>query len=134
VRYDLAMTAKLARDRVFAVGWAAAFLISSYLEYGTIVKIRSVGLTGPRAPVPPLQTALHVLMALAALALMLVFRSRLERIMLVTAAAASASTALYGFGGRSDMLSGFRLLSHLAAYALIMVVSVRRVGRLRRRV
>jgi hypothetical protein len=43
-----------------------------------------------------------------------------ERIALLTAAVAASSTALYVIGLRSAELSAFRLLSHLAAYALVM--------------
>jgi hypothetical protein len=106
-----------------ALSWAAAFLVSAFLEGETVVTVVRVGLFGTRPPLTVFQTVLHVLIALLALALWPLFRGRLERITLVIAAAASSSTALYGIGLRSAGLSAFRLLSHLCVYALITAVA-----------
>lgn len=87
-----------------------------------------VGLFGLRPPLSVFHTFLRILIAVVALALLYVFRCLLERIALLTAAAAASSTALYGIGLRSAGLSAFRFLSHLAAYALVMVVAGRKVA------
>jgi len=52
----------------------------------------------------------------------------LERVTLLMGAAAAGSSALYGLGLRSAALSAFRLLSHLAAYALAMIVAGRMIA------
>ena len=118
-----------AAHRLSLLAGATVFVVAGFLAADTVATIRRVGLTGTRPPLPVLQTILRVLIAFAAPALWRVFHDSLERLALLIAAAAAASTALYGFGLRSAGLSAFRLLSHLAAYALIMLVAGRRAGR-----
>lgn len=117
----------VAKIRLTALVWAAVFLVSGFLEAGTIGTVQRIGLFGTRRPLPLVQTIIHVLIAIAALVLSCVFRAALERVTLLIAAAAAGSTALYGFGLRSSGLSAFRLLSHLAVYALLMFVAGRGV-------
>jgi hypothetical protein len=109
-----------------ALVWVVFFLVSGFLGADTVATMTRVGLFGLRPPLSLLQTVLRIVIVVVALALLSVLRSRLERIALLIGAAAS-STALYGVGLRSAGLSAFRLLSHLAAYALIMVVAGRNV-------
>ena len=123
------MTENVAGNRLIALAWGAVFLISEFLAIQTITTMQRVGLVGARPPVPVLQAVIRILIAIVALALWYVFRNVLERIALLTAAAAASSTALYGFGLRSPGLSAFRLLSHLVAYALVMLVVGRMVTR-----
>jgi hypothetical protein len=111
-----------------AVGWAAIFIACGYLGFGTVGTLRRVGLFGARPPLSMLNAVWHIVIAIRAVALLFVFRGALERVALLIAASASSSTALYGFGLRSSTLSGFRLLSHFAAYALIMIVALRRIA------
>jgi hypothetical protein len=106
-----------------AAAWAAVFLVSGFLGSDTVVTMTHVGLFGLRPPLSVFHTVLRILIAVAALALLFAFQNRVERIALLLAAAAASSTALYGVGLRSAGLSAFRLLSHLAAYALIMFVA-----------
>ena len=117
------MAYNVARHRLAALAWAAVFLITGFLEGETLGTIDHVGLFGTRPPLPPAQTALRILIAAGALGLLFVFRSALERVTLLAAAAAASSTALYGLGYRAAGLSAFRLLSHVAAYGLIMVAA-----------
>lgn len=63
-----------------------------------------------------------------ALGLLPLLRSALDRVTLVIAATAASSTALYASGYRSAGLSAFRLLSHLAAYSLVMIVASRKAA------
>ena len=86
-----------------------------------------VGLTGDRPPLPVVQTCVRIAIVIGSLLLVRVFRPALERTVLLTAAAAAGSSALFGFGLRSPALSAFRLLSHLAAFLLAMVACARRV-------
>src|SRR5215469_2623074 len=116
-----------AKTWLTALVWAVFFLVSGFLGAGTVATMTRVGLFGLRPPLSLLQTVLRIVIVVVALALLSVLRSRLERIALLIAAAAASSTALYGVGLRSAGLSAFRLLSHLAAYALIMVVAGRNV-------
>ena len=111
-----------------ASAWVAVFLVAGLLAGGTIFTMTRVGLFGPRPPLSVFHTAIRILIAVIALALLSVFQDHLERIALLMAAAAASSTALYGLGMRSAGLSAFRLLSHLAAYTLIMFVAGRKVA------
>lgn len=115
------------RNRLAITAWVAIFLACGFLAGETVATIRRVGLTGARPPLPAVHTALRVLIMVVALALVFVFRRTFERVALIAAAAAAASTALYGFGLRSAGLSAFRLLSHVAAYVLLMLVAGRRI-------
>jgi hypothetical protein len=117
-----------ARKRLITVACAAVFLVSGFLGGDTVVTMTRVGLFGQRPPPSVFHTALRILIAVVAVALLYVFQGRIDRISLLIAAAAASSTALYGIGVRSDALSAFRLLSHLAAYALIMFVAGRNVA------
>jgi hypothetical protein len=119
------MTDKLARNRLAALAWLAVFLVSGFLEVETVATILRVGLVGERPPLSITQTLLRILIAVVALVLLYAVHRILERIALLMAAAAAASTALYGFGVRSAGLSAFRLLSHLAVYVLIVFVAGR---------
>jgi len=116
------------RKQLTALAWTAVFLVSGFLGGDTVATMMRVGLFGLRPPLPVFHTVLRVLIAVLALALLYVFKGLLERIALVMAAAAASSTALYGIGLRSPGLSAFRLLSHLAAYALVMFVAGRKVA------
>jgi hypothetical protein len=122
------MADHIARHRLTALAWVAVFLISGFLAGETIETMRHVGLFGTRPPLPMAQTILRILIIAVALGLLCVFRSALDRMTLLAAAAAAGSTALYGLGYRSAGLSAFRLLSHLAAYALAMVVASRKAA------
>jgi len=122
------MADNIARHRLTALAWVAVFLISGFLASETIETMRRVGLFGTSPPLPVAQTVLRVLIVGVALGLLCVFRSALERMTLLVAAAAAGSTALHGLGYKSAGLSAFRLLSHVAAYALVMVVASRKVA------
>jgi len=126
------MADNITRHRLTALAWAAVFLISGFLARETIETMRHVGLFGTRTPLPVAQTVVRILMIAVALGLLCVFRSALDRVALLVVAAAAGSTALYGFGYRSAGLSAFRLLSHLAAYALVMVIASWKVAAKRR--
>jgi hypothetical protein len=126
------MADNIARHRLTALGWVAVFLISGFLACETIETMLRVGLFGTRPPLPVAQTALRILIIAVALGFLCFFRSALDRMMLLVVAAAAGSTALYGLGYRSAGLSAFRLLSHLAAYALVMVVASRKAAAARR--
>jgi hypothetical protein len=126
------MADKIARRRLTALAWAAVFLISAVLASETIGTMQHVGLFGTRPPLPVAQTVLRILIIAAALGLLCVFRSTLRRLTLLVVVAAAGSTAIYGIGYRSAGLSAFRLLSHVAAYALVMVVAGREVAAARR--
>ena len=126
------MADNIARHRLTALAWVAVFLISGFLASGTIETMRHVGLFGTRPPLPVAQTVLRILIIAIALGLLCVFRNAVDRMTLLVVAAAAGSTALYGLGYRSAGLSAFRLLSHLAAYALAMVVASRKVAAARR--
>jgi hypothetical protein len=126
------MTDKIARNRITALASAVFFLVSGFLAGDTVATMQRVGLVGARPPLSMMHTVLRILIVVVALALLYVFHSVLERIALLMVAAAAGSTALYGFGLRSAGLSAFRLLSHLAAYALVMFVAGRMVAIARR--
>ena len=79
------------------------------------------------------QAILRILIGAVLLLLLRVFESALARTSLLIAAAAAGSTALYGFGFRSAGLSAFRLLSHLAAYALFTYVAAAKLAVSRRK-
>jgi hypothetical protein len=115
------------RNQLTGLFWLAVFLVSGFLTGDTILTMQRIGLFGARPPVPPVQTALRLLITVGTLSLLGRFRATLERITLVAAAAAATSTALYGFGLQSHALSAFRLISHLIAYALILFVAGQRV-------
>src|ERR1700722_1212641 len=114
------MTENIARARLTGVAWAAVLLVSGFMEAETVATMRRVGLFGARPPLSLTHTAIRILIVIVALALLYVFRRVLDRIALLIAAAAAGSSALYGFGLRSAALSAFRVLSHFAAYALVM--------------
>lgn len=79
----------------------------------------------PRPPLSLQQTALRVLIVIAASVALWIRRDPLERATLVcTIVAAGASTA-FGFGVRSIAVDVTRLLFHLVAYTLGAVVCVR---------
>jgi hypothetical protein len=117
------MTEKITKNRLKALAWAVVFMSTGFLECGTVATLQRIGLVGARPPLSAVQTAIRVLIAIVALALLFVFHRAFHRIALLVAAAAATSTALYGLGLRSAWLSAFRLLSHLTAYFLIMLVS-----------
>jgi hypothetical protein len=116
------------RKLLTALAWVAVFLVSGFLGGGTVATMTRVGLFGLRPPLSVFHTVLRILIAVVALALLYVFKGLLERVALLTAAAAASSTALYGIGLRSPGLLAFRLISHLAAYALVMFVAGRSVA------
>lgn len=122
------MADKIIRLRFTVVAWVAAFVISGFLGSETVQTLRRHGLFGTRPPLSMTQTVLHILIMAVPLVLLSFFRSFLDRMTLLVAAAAAGSTALYGLGYRSAELSAFRLLSHLTAYAFIMVVASRKVA------
>jgi hypothetical protein len=117
------MTGAPARNWLIALAWAIVLVVAGILEGETVATIERVGLVGARPPLPALQTGLRVAILIVVLILVRKFRRTLERVTLLVAAAAAGSTALYGIGLRSAWLSAFRLLSHLAAYALIMFLA-----------
>ena len=119
------MPHKFAKHRIATAGWVAVFLVAAFLAGDTVTTIGRMGLIGARPPLSLPQTILRMVIVVVTLALCSVFHSILERITLGIAAAAAASSALYGFGVRSAGLSAFRLVSHLIAYALIMYVAGR---------
>ena len=108
------------------------FLTSGFLASETIETMRHIGLFGTRPSLPVAQTVLRILIVAVALGLLCAFRSALDQMTLLVVAAAAGSTTLYGLGYRSAGLSAFRLLSHLAAYALLRVVASRTVAAARR--
>ena|SRR5215469_7071510 len=122
------MSDKNTRKALTRLAWVAVFLLSGFLGGDTVVTMTRVGLFGLRPPLSIFHTVLRILIVVLALALLYVFQGRLERITLLIAAAAASSTALYGIGLRSAGLSAFRLLSHLAGYALIMAVAGRKIA------
>lgn len=126
------MVDNIARRRFIALAWVAVFLISGSLAGETIETLRRVGLFGTRPSLPMTQTVLRILILAVALGLLRFSRSVLDLLTLLVVAAAAGSTALYGLGYRSSVLSAFRLLSHLAAYVLVMVVASRKVAATRR--
>jgi hypothetical protein len=113
--------------RFTPLAWIVVFLVSGLLECDQVATIQRVGLFGVRPPLSVAHTVLRVLIVIASIALLYVFHSALQRIALLTATAAAGSSALYGFGLRSAGLSAFRLLSHLLAYALVMLVAGRMI-------
>jgi hypothetical protein len=127
------MADNIARHRLTALAWVAVFLISGFLANETIETMRHVGLFGTRPPLPVAQTVLRILIIAVALGSCAFFQSALDRMTLLVVAGAAGSTAIYGLGYRSAGLSAFRLLSHLAAYALVMVVASRKVAAARRK-
>jgi hypothetical protein len=122
------MTENIARSRLTALAGVSVFLLGGFLEADTVATMRRVGLFGARPPLSLTHTAIRILIVIVALALLYVFRRVLDRIALLIAAAAAGSSALYGFGLRSAALSAFRVLSHFAAYALVMFVAARIVA------
>ena len=128
------MADSIAMRRLIAVGWVALVLISGLLAGETIETLRRVGLFGARPPLPAAQTVVRILIMAAALGLLRKFRSALDRTTLLLVAVAGGSTAIFGLGYRSAGLSAFRLLSHVAAYALVMVVASRKAAAARRQV
>lgn len=126
------MADNVARLRFTALVCVAVFLVSGFLASETIGTMQRVGLFGTRPPLPVTQTVLRFLIVVVALGLLWFSRSVLDRVTLFVAAAAAGSTALYGLGYRSTALSAFRLLLHLAAYALVMVVASRKFAAARR--
>jgi len=111
------------RKRLTTLAWTTVFLVAGFLGGDTVATIMPVGLFGLRPPLSLVHTVLRILIVILALALLYVFNGLLERIALVMAAAAASSSALYGIGLRSAGLSAFRLLSHLAAFTLVMFVA-----------
>jgi hypothetical protein len=87
------MADNIARHRLTALGWVAVFLISGFLACETIETMLRVGLFGTRPPLPVPQTVLRILIIAVALRLLRIFRSALDRMALLVAAAAG-STAL----------------------------------------
>jgi hypothetical protein len=122
----------IARHRFTALAWIAVFLFTVFLESETIETMRRVGLFGTRPPLRVTQTVIRLLIFVVAMGLVRFFRDVLDRMALLMVAAAAGSTALYGLGYRSAGLSAFRLLSHLAAYGLVMVFAGRRIATARR--
>lgn len=116
-----------ARVVVNRLTWVAALGAAGFLAIDTVVTIARVGLVGARPPLSVLQTVLRIAIVAVALGLLGIRRNTLERITLLTGAAAAGSSALFGFGLRSPGLLAFRLLSHLAAYSLVMVVAARMI-------
>jgi hypothetical protein len=126
-------------DRLTWLAWVAVLIASGLLAADTAFAIQRIGLTGTRPALSVLQTGFRIALVVGALGLFPAFRHRWERITLLMGAAAAGSSALYGLGLRSPALSAFRLLSHLAAYALAIIVAGRMIAvtcvnrRLRRR-
>ena len=114
-------------DRLIRLGWVAVLVASGVLAVDAALAIWRIGLTGTRPELSVLQTGLRIAIVVGALGLLSICRTNLERVTLLTGAAAAGSSALYGLGLRSPALSAFRLLSHLAAYALAMIVAGRMV-------
>jgi hypothetical protein len=112
-------------DRLPALFWVLVFAAAALLTIDTATTIVNVGLIGDRSPLSVSQTGLRIALMVSALGLMFVRRNRLERITLLSGAAAAGSSAIYGFGLRSAGLSAFRLLSHLILYALATLVAGR---------
>jgi hypothetical protein len=115
-------------DRLTLLAWVAVLIASGVLAVDTALAIQRIGLTGTRPELSVLQTGLRIAIVVGALGLLSVCRNSLERITLLMGAAAAGSSALYGLGLRSPALSAFRLLSHLAAYALAMIVAGRMIA------
>lgn len=115
-------------DRWRLLAWGAVLIASGYLALDTALAIQRIGLTGTRPELSVLQAGLRIAIVVGALGLLSVCRNSLERVTLLMGAAAAGSSALYGFGLRSAALSAFRLLSHLAAYALAMIVAWRMIA------
>ena len=111
------------------MGWAVVFGLALFLELATVTTIARVGLTGDRPPLPAFQTGIRVVLGVGALVFVAIRRDVWERVTGVLGAAAAGSTTLYGFGLRSPALSEFRLLSHLALYALAAIVAARVLSR-----
>lgn len=115
-------------DRLTVLAWVAVLIASGLLAADTALAIQRIGLTGTRPELSVLQTGFRIAIVVGALGLLFVSRNRLERITLLMGGAAAGSSALHGLGLRSPALSAFRLLSHLAAYALAMIVSGRMIA------
>lgn len=108
-----------------ATAWVAIAAASLLLAVDTLRTIFDVGLFGERPPLSTPQTVLRLALIIAALALFVVRRHPLERTALALSVAAAGSSFLYGMGMRSPALAAFRLLSHLAMYALVAIASGR---------
>jgi hypothetical protein len=121
------------RDRAVLLGWIVILIASAWMAVGTMLQILEVGLFGQRPPLTAFDTALRIAIVAGAVTLLFVRRDLLERVTLVTGAAAAGSSALFGFGVRSPGLSAFRLLSHLAAYTLATIAAGRSAAAAARR-
>jgi hypothetical protein len=115
-------------DRLTLLAWVAVLIVSGFLAVDTALAIQRIGLTGTRPELSVLQTGLRIAIVVGALGLLSVCRNSLQRITLLMGAAAAGSSALYGLGLSSPALSAFRLLAHLAAYGLAMIVAGRMIA------
>lgn len=118
-------------NRLVVVMWTVVFGLAVWLTIETVTTIANVGLTGDRPPLPAFQTALRVVFGAGGLVFFAIRRDPWERVTGILGAAAAGSTTLFGFGFRSPALSAFRLLSHLALFALAAIVAARALSRVR---
>src|SRR5262245_30243681 len=116
------------RREFIAAAWLAVLVAAIGLALTTIGQIQEIGLTGPRPPLSAAETALRIALVLGAVAFVFLRRHPLERVTLIVGALAAGSSALFGFGMRSPLLSAFRLLSHLVLYMLATVCAARLVA------
>jgi hypothetical protein len=123
------MTGPSAGNRLALLAWVAVFGAAVILVLQTAAQIHRIGLVGARPSLSAFQTCLRIVIVVAAVVLAYLRRGLLERVTLLVGAAAAGSSALYGFGLRSPALSAFRLLSHLAAYALAAIAAGRLASR-----
>ena len=130
--WETQVSDRIAINRLTLLAWVAVLAASGFLAVDTVATIQRTGLVGTRPPLAGLQTGLRIAIIVVALGLLYVCRNILERVTLLMGAAAAGSSALYGFGLRSPGLSAFRLLSHLAAYVLAMIVAGRMILVVRR--
>ena len=121
-------------QRIAPLFWIVVLVAASMLAVDTAMFILRSGLVADRPPLPVAQTVLRIAIVAGAVVFMFIRRDALERLTLLTAAAAAGSSMLFGFGVRSPLLSAFRLVSHLAAYALAAIVAARALAELYRRV
>ena len=118
-------------NRLVVVMWLVVLGLAVWLTIETVMTIATVGLTGDRPPLPAFQTGLRIVFGAGGLVFFAIRRDAWERVTGILGAAAAGSTTLFGFGWRSPALSAFRLLSHLALFALAAIVAGRALSRAR---